>query len=118
MPRFRAWSWKITDENMLPCSVMAIAGIFSSTALSSSSSMRHAPSSSEYSEWRWRCTNSLMAGLSFPFNRGRRLGTDVEHHPVDAFHLVHDPRRDRGEQFVRQARPVGGHAVLALHGAD
>ena len=32
MPRARAWSWKITDENMLPCSVTAIAGIFSLTA--------------------------------------------------------------------------------------
>ena len=54
----RAWSWKMTDENMLPCSVIAIAGIFSSTALSSSSSIRQAPSSSEYSECRWRWTNS------------------------------------------------------------
>src|SRR6185369_11113045 len=61
MPRLRAWSWNTTDENMFPCSVMAIAGIFSSTALSSSSSIRHAPSSSENSEWRWRWTNSVIA---------------------------------------------------------
>ena len=33
MPRLRAWSWKMIDENMLPCSVIATAGIFSSTAL-------------------------------------------------------------------------------------
>src|SRR4249919_3331269 len=46
---------------MFPCSVMAIAGIFSSTALSSSSSIRHAPSSSEYSECRCRWTKSLIA---------------------------------------------------------
>ena len=58
MPRLRAWSWKMTDENMLPCSVIAIAGIFSSTALSSSSSIRHAPSRSENSEWRCRWTKS------------------------------------------------------------
>ena len=50
MPRLRAWSWKITDENMLPCSVIATAGIASSAARSSISSMRQAPSSSEYSE--------------------------------------------------------------------
>ena len=29
MPRLRAASWKTTDENMLPCSVTASAGIFS-----------------------------------------------------------------------------------------
>jgi hypothetical protein len=28
-PRSRAWSWKTTDENMLPCSVTASAGMFS-----------------------------------------------------------------------------------------
>ena len=50
------------DENMLPCSVIATAGIFSSTARSSISSIRQAPSSSEYSEWRWRWTKSDMAG--------------------------------------------------------
>ena len=33
IPRFRAWSWKMIDENMLPCSVIAIAGIFSSHGL-------------------------------------------------------------------------------------
>ncbi len=54
MPRLRAWSWNTTDENMLPCSVMAIAGISSCTALSSSSSIRHAPSSSENSLCRCR----------------------------------------------------------------
>ena len=32
MPRFRAASWKTTDENMLPCSVTASAGIFSRCA--------------------------------------------------------------------------------------
>ncbi len=29
MPRFRAWSWNAIDENMLPCSVTASAGISS-----------------------------------------------------------------------------------------
>src|ERR671920_661579 len=43
---------------MLPCSVIAMAGIFSSTALSSSSSILHAPSRSEYSECRCRWTKS------------------------------------------------------------
>ena len=32
-PRCRAWSWKMTDENRLPCSVTAIAGIFSCRGL-------------------------------------------------------------------------------------
>ena len=60
MPRLRAWSWKTTDENMLPCSVTASAGIFSCAAWSSSSSMRQAPSSSEYSVCRWRWTKSAI----------------------------------------------------------
>ncbi len=51
-PRCLAWSWKITDENMLPCSVTASAGILRRAAWSSSSSMRHAPSSNEYSVCR------------------------------------------------------------------
>jgi hypothetical protein len=33
MPRLRAASWNVTAENMLPCSVTASAGIFSSAAL-------------------------------------------------------------------------------------
>ena len=33
-------------------------------------------------------------------------------------HFVDDARRDRREQLVRQARPVGRHAVAALDGAD
>ncbi len=33
-------------------------------------------------------------------------------------HLVDDPRRDARQQLVRQARPVGGHAVAALDRAD
>src|SRR5258708_26824348 len=154
----------MTDENMFPCSVMAIAGIPSSTALSSSSSIRHAPSRSEYSECRWRWTKSLIAdcrlqtedsriddwrtsigaqgpvvrapigtrqsavresaicslqsSMSFPLDRGGRLGTNVVDDAIDPADLVHDARRDRLEQLVRQARPVGGHAVAALDGAD
>ena len=52
MPRLRAASWNTTDENMLPCSVTARAGIFSRWASSSNSSMRQAPSSSENSVCR------------------------------------------------------------------
>src|SRR3989337_1590188 len=48
------------DENMLPCSVIAAAGIPSCTTLSSSSSMRQAPSRREYSECRWRWTQLVI----------------------------------------------------------
>src|SRR5688500_15409225 len=104
---------------MLPCSVTAIAGIFSRAACSSSSSTRQAPSSSEYSVCRCRWTKSLMGAHQsaqdvslLPFDRGRRLTGDVEDNAIDPLHLVDDARRDRREQFVRQTRPVGCHAVL------
>src|SRR3954463_14091149 len=143
---------------MFPCSVIAIAGICSSTALSSSSSIRHAPSRSEYSECRCRWTNSMVnaecrmlnaengewamtkmpkchhlafspSGIrhsaltrslprSLPLDGGRRLRADVVHDAVDALHLVDDARGDRREELVRQARPIGRHAVLALHRAN
>src|SRR5258708_10519339 len=154
----------MTDENMFPCSVRAIRGISSSTALSSRSSMRQAPSSSEYSECRWRWTKALIAdcrlqiadsrsddcrlpivrlpfgagapidhpqssirqsaicnlqsSMLFPLNRRRRLGTDVVHDAIDSTDLVDDTRRNSLEQLVREARPVGGHAVAALDGTD
>src|SRR6266516_2175077 len=121
---------------MCPCSVTPIAGIFSSAAWSSSSSMRQAPSSSENSVWRWRWTNSamnverkartarrvnLLCVLSvlcvrclLPFYGRWWLRADVVHHSIDALHFVDDPRRDVGEQVVRQAGPVRGHPVPAL----
>src|SRR4030095_3067484 len=125
---------------MLPCSVTATAGIFSSATRSSSSPTRQAPSSSENSVCRCRWTNSFIGarlifprgvtevppylglwpgalGL-FPFDRGRRFRADVEHDAIDATHFVHDARRHAGEQIVRQPRPVGGHAVAAFAGAN
>ena len=29
--------------------------------------------------------------ILFPFNRGRRLRTDIVYHPVHAFHFIDDP---------------------------
>src|SRR5262249_8789853 len=114
---------------MFPCSVTAIAGIFSFTAWSSSSSIRHAPSSSEYSVCRWRWTNSAMRHvnaetaersprLSLPFDGRRRLRGNIVHDAVDAFDLVDDARRDPCKQIVREAGPVGRHTVAALDRAD
>src|SRR5262245_40878303 len=113
---------------MLPCSVTASAGMPSFCAWSSSSSTRQAPSSSENSVWRWRWTKSLTGrapapvpiadALLFPLDGGRRLRADVVDDPVDALDFVDDARRDAGQQVVRQARPVGGHPVAALDGAD
>jgi hypothetical protein len=44
--------------------------------------------------------------------------SDVEDDAVHGRDLVDDPRRDELDQVVRQARPVGGHRVLAGDGAD
>src|SRR5256885_14675242 len=94
--------------------------------------MRHAPSSSENSVCRCRWTNSAgitalnaesaelaeKGSLSFPFYGRWRFGGDVIDDAVDAADFVHDARRDAREQIVRQARPVGGHAVPAFDGAN
>src|SRR5256886_1203005 len=54
----------------------------------------------------------------FPFDRRRRLRRDVVHHAIHAWDLVDDATRDLRQHFVRQPRPVGCHAILALHGSD
>src|SRR3989304_4019379 len=54
-----------------------------------------------------RSTRALMGLL--PLDGARWLGRDVVDHAVHPVHLVHDPVRDPGEQFVRQPRPVGRH---------
>src|SRR2546428_2835500 len=51
----------------------------------------------------------------FPFDSRRRLRRDVVHHAIHAGNLVDDATRDLRQDVVRQPRPVGGHAVLALH---
>src|ERR1700676_565262 len=105
---------------MFPCSVTATAGIFNAAAWSSSSSMRHAPSSSEYSVCRCKCTNSgmtlhfltsslphfltsslphfltsyFLTSLSLPFDRRGRLRADVVDDAVDALHLVDEAGGD------------------------
>src|SRR5271166_345814 len=54
---------------------------------------------------------------SFPFHRCGGLRGDVVRDAVDAAHLVDDARANPLEQIVRQARPVGRHAVLARYRA-
>src|SRR4051794_25985042 len=48
-----------------------------------------------------RTTSRLL-----PLDGGRRLAADVVDHPVDALDLVDDPRRDPGQQLIRQVRPI------------
>src|SRR6516225_3695889 len=112
---------------MFPCSVTAIAGMFSFRAWSSTSSMRQAPSRRENSVCRCRWTKSdtdqaprtkNQGLISLPFNGRGRLRADVVHDAVDAPNLVDDARRDALEQIVRQTRPVGGHPVLAFDRAN
>src|SRR5258708_23083234 len=66
----------MTDENKFPCSVTAMARIFSAAARSSSSSIRQAPSSSENSVWRCRWTNSAMVDLMIYDRRSLRKSND------------------------------------------
>src|SRR6516164_5318317 len=54
---------------------------------------------------------------SFPFNGSGRFGSDVVDHAVDALDLVDDTVGDSLQQVVREVHPVGGHAVLRVHGA-
>src|SRR5437762_10016501 len=53
----------------------------------------------------------------FPFDRRRWLRRDVVDDPIDPRDLVDDAARDLCQDLVRQAGPVGGHAVLTLHRA-
>src|SRR5437773_1442524 len=53
-----------------------------------------------------------------PFDGAGRLGRDVEDHAVDALHLVDDAVAHAREYFVRHARPVRCHRVLARHHAN
>src|SRR5438034_2031372 len=56
-------------------------------------------------------------GRSLPFDRRRRLRGDVVDDPINARDLVDDAAGDLCEDLVWQPGPVGGHAVLALHGS-
>ncbi len=55
---------------------------------------------------------------NFPLDGGRRLRGDVQRDAVDPRDLVDDPARDRLQQVVGQARPVGGHRILRGDRAD
>ena len=55
---------------------------------------------------------------SLPLDRCRRFAGDVVNHAVDTADFVDDPVGDFAEQFVRQVRPLRGHEVLCLYGAQ
>src|SRR3989449_10784694 len=104
---------------MLPWSVRAIAGNWSSFALATGLSSWAAPSSKLYSEGTCRWTNSLCCiscRALLPLDRRRRLRRDVEHHPIDALDLVDDAVANRAQAIIREPRPVRGHRVLAHDG--
>src|SRR5262245_19046052 len=67
---------------------------------------------------RWRKGRRFPGETSFPLDRAGRLRRDVERNAVHAGNLVDDAARDRLEQVVGQARPVGGHRVLRGHCPD
>src|SRR5512132_3517555 len=106
-----------------------MAGKARSLAFCTSPSSCAAPSSRLYSEWTCRWTKSargadLPASLrsapityplaspaaaarqSFPLDRARRLGGDVEDDAVDALHLVDDAAGDPAEEIVGEPGPV------------
>ena len=58
------------------------------------------------------------AAISLPLDRGGRLAGDVVADAVRAFDFVDDAGRDFGEEFVREAHPVGSHAVMAAHHSE
>src|SRR5665213_304861 len=54
----------------------------------------------------------------FPFDGGRRFGTDIIYNPVNSFYIINDLVRDFGQQVVRQVAPVGSHAVQRFNGTQ
>src|SRR5690348_7047191 len=59
--------------------------------------------------------NAPNLWLLLPLDGAGWLARDVEHHPVNALHLVDDAVADPGQHLVRDTRPVRGHRVLAGH---
>src|SRR5712672_1236631 len=61
---------------------------------------------------------------SFPLDRPRRLARHVIHHPVHAFHLVDDPRRDLAEELhvegmeIRRRAPLRRAEISFSQGAE
>src|SRR5689334_7597802 len=55
---------------------------------------------------------------SLPLDGRRRLPRDVVHHARDALHFIHDAPRAYVEEVIRQPRPVRGHEVDGLDGAQ
>src|SRR4051812_7759724 len=79
---------------MLPWSVMPTAGMPPRTAAVTTSSMRDAPSSIEYSVCRCRWTNESLMLLA-PLAPGCPLSTGAVDLAVDESHGCHSYREDR-----------------------
>src|ERR1700687_5905211 len=65
-------------------------------------------------------TRTFTAGLLdhlLPLDGAGRLACDVEDDPVDALDLVDDAVTNARQHLVGNARPIGGHGVLACHDA-
>src|SRR5262245_21056304 len=58
---------------------------------------------------------SASTYLLFPLNRGRRLGTDVVHHPIHTLHFIDDPVRYPAQYVIRDLSPIGRHPIQARH---
>jgi hypothetical protein len=56
--------------------------------------------------------------ISSPFDGARRFRGDIINNAVDAAHLVDDPGRGAAEEFVREGKGVGSHAVGRRHRAQ
>src|SRR5205823_3291077 len=78
--------------------------------------------------WKWRAASSFASTMTandaislrtatplLPLNRPRRLARHVIHHPIDALHLVDDPRRGGAEKTHVEGIEVGRHAVGGCH---
>src|SRR5436305_9639511 len=63
--------------------------------------------------YRWGEHMADCARRSLPLDRSRRLRRDVQDHPVHLAQLVDHARGDRLQEVVWEARPVGGHRVVA-----
>src|SRR5258708_4999111 len=53
-----------------------------------------------------------------PLDSAGRLRSNIVNNAVDPVHLVHDAAGNLLQDFVRQRRPVGRHAVFRVNGAD
>src|SRR4249920_2944472 len=96
------WRWRCTNSLIPQPSLATSHGDAETRSI-------HKVSISVFSVPPW-----FVTAMSLPFDRRRRLRRNIVDDAIDPTDFVDDARGNRGEEVVREARPVGGHPVKAF----